>query len=224
MIRSDCSPRNHASTLAQWYSEPRQLLDSIPAGERTPAVTATLESLGTELGELRGEIESLQMQLLLLRERRRAQGDHQRVVDRRTFVRELARAIDAVQRYGISASLIAVTIPRAGGPPDRAGDDERDAVREHVGQVLVAQVRSSDIVGQLDESTFAVILQRAPIAVARRKAESLIHVMADRALIRHGLAVPVQIGAGAWEILPQISPEDALGGAQRLSAASLRRA
>ena len=150
----------------------------------TPAVQGALSRLFSEIEELRQEVARLKAHLT------EAEGLADQdvltpLLNRRAFMRELARSVAFTQRYGAVASLIYFDLDGFKAVNDRFGHAAGDRALQAVAERLMGQVRESDMVGRLGGDEFAVLLAQADEAVALGKAEAL------GALIE---AEPVQCG------------------------------
>jgi diguanylate cyclase (GGDEF)-like protein len=95
------------------------------------------------------------------------------VVNRRAFVREIDRARAYVERYGGSACLIYLDINGLKAINDGHGHAVGDQVLLAVANLLVDNVRSSDMVGRLGGDEFGVLIARADLKGAGEKAKAL---------------------------------------------------
>jgi diguanylate cyclase (GGDEF)-like protein len=132
--------------------------------ELTPAVCAALE-------RLEGDVEQLSKRLNAA-EQLADQDPLTPLLNRRAFTRELQRAIAAAERYDEPLCLVYFDLNGFKAINDLYGHAAGDAALQRVAEVLVANVRTSDIVGRLGGDEFAALLTRAePEGAARRAAE-----------------------------------------------------
>ncbi|MBS0296661.1 MAG: diguanylate cyclase [Proteobacteria bacterium] len=130
-----------------------------------PDLAADLDALRRENAHLRAEVEKL-----------KALADHDALVpvlNRRAFVRELQRAMAFCKRYGLPATVLYLDLDGFKGVNDRFGHMAGDAALKRVAEILVENVRESDVVARLGGDEFAVLLQQADVEAARAKARSL---------------------------------------------------
>ncbi len=173
-------------------------LADIPSSERTPQVESTVMRLMRELDRLKDE-------LLAAHERvRRLESIADEdplvpVLNRRGFLRELERALAYAKRYGGPVSLVFLDIDRFKDVNDRHGHAAGDAVLRHVAELLLDNVRKSDIVGRLGGDEFALVLHRAGAGQAAHKAEQLM-ALAAASIPYEGRLVPVGLSAGVAEL------------------------
>jgi len=123
------------------------------------------------------------------------------VFNRRAFERELMREIALAARHGAPLCLVYIDLDRFKEVNDRFGHAAGDAALKQVCDILVAQVRQTDIVGRLGGDEFGVILTHAGLADARQKADSLVERI-DRLSVSGADpdAAPVQLGASCGVI------------------------
>ena len=137
------------------------------------------------------------------------------VVNRRAFVRELDRAKAYGERYGNGASLIYLDLDGMKEINDRYGHSTGDKALLAVAEALVANVRSSDLVGRLGGDEFGVMLIRADQTAAQEKARLLMKFIDDIELKSGDDVIPVSVSYGIIELKSQISAESALAAADR---------
>ncbi|MEQ8748032.1 GGDEF domain-containing protein [Pyruvatibacter sp.] len=197
--------KSSAPSGAGAASAPRHISDTasimgIPEAELTPKVRDALMTLMSEVDALRRELTTMKGRLDAVQEE--ADTDSLvPVLNRRAFVRELSRMISFSQRYNQPASLVFIDLNNFKQVNDKYGHAAGDAVLEYVASALVEHVRESDIVGRLGGDEFAVILAQATERDATDKAESLMHLIADKPLeiMGHRIAVSVSPGAVAFK-------------------------
>ena len=118
----------------------------ITEAEMTPAVSAAVQTLLTEIDDLRGEVGRLKGRLTEVEDL--ADRDALTpLLNRRAFLRELGRIRTFAQRYGSPASLVYFDLDDLKGVNDRLGHAAGDAALKAVAERLLGNVRESDIVG-----------------------------------------------------------------------------
>jgi diguanylate cyclase (GGDEF)-like protein len=137
----------------------------LDAGEITPAVRAALERQEQEIARLAARLEAA--------ETLADQDPLTPVLNRRAFERELARAIASAERYGEPLSLVYFDLNRFKDLNDLFGHAAGDAALQHTAEVLVASLRTSDIVGRMGGDEFAACLTRANAPDAAKRAAQL---------------------------------------------------
>ena len=137
------------------------------------------------------------------------------ILNRRGFERELKRALAHVKRYGTQAALMFIDLDSFKAVNDRYGHGAGDGLLKAVARELVAHVRASDVVGRLGGDEFGILLWRVDEAQASAKAREL-EVLIERVGVAHGQA-RVQVGAsvGAALLLPDATPTEIIGAADR---------
>jgi len=214
-------------TPATSTAGPRQIADSasimgIPEAELTPKVRDALMMLMSEVDQLRRELQSMKGQLARARE----EADTDTLVpvlNRRAFVRELSRMISYSERYGAPASLVFIDLNNFKAVNDTYGHAAGDAVLEYVAAELVAHVRESDVVGRIGGDEFAVILAQASEQDALNKAESLMHLIADRPLKFGTAEISISVSPGAVAFRPGDDAAAALARADEAMYTAKRR-
>ena len=174
--------------------------------EMTPAVQAAVQTLLTEIDDLRGEVARLKARLI------ETEGLADRdaltpLLNRRALVRELGRIRTFSQRYGAAASLVYFDLDDLKGVNDRFGHAAGDAAIKAVADRLLANVRESDIVGRMGGDEFAVILVQADQATAEGKAAQLARAIEAEPLRFGDWSAPLHVSWGVREITQDIEPE-----------------
>ena len=123
------------------------------------------------------------------------------MLNRRAFVRELARAMAFARRYNASAALLYVDLDGFKAVNDVHGHLAGDAALKRVAELLVANVRESDMVGRMGGDEFAVLLQQADLETAKTKAVSLSGLIEAEPFEVQGVRVPLggSFGVRAFE-------------------------
>jgi diguanylate cyclase (GGDEF)-like protein len=137
------------------------------------------------------------------------------LLNRRGFLRELARSLAHSERYGASAVLVCLDLDRFKPINDRHGHAAGDAVLQAVATALARRVRASDLVGRLGGDEFAVLLWHLTEADARRKARALEAAIARTTATHAGLTLSIGASAGTARLLPLDRPCDVLERADR---------
>jgi len=193
----------------------------VPEAEMTPAVKAAIQTLLTELDDLRSEVGRLKSRLS------EAEGLADRdaltpLLNRRAFVRELGRVRTFAQRYGAPASLVYFDLDGFKAINDRYGHAAGDAALKVVADRLIANVRDSDVIGRMGGDEFAIVLVQADQATAQAKAGSLAQAI-EREPLRFGeWTAPVHLSYGVVEITPDTDPEALIASADTAMFAAKR--
>ncbi len=175
--------------------------------ELTPPVRAALQTLLTEIDDLRGEVGRLKAHLT------EVEGLADRdaltpLLNRRAFMRELSRVRTFAQRYGAPASLVYFDLDGLKAVNDRFGHAAGDAALKAVAERLSQQVRESDIVARMGGDEFAVPLVQADRALAESKAASIARGVESAPMAFGDWSAPIHISYGICEITQNAEPED----------------
>lgn len=174
--------------------------------EMTPAVSAAVQNLLSEIDELRGEVGRLKSRLAEV-ENLADRDALTPLLNRRALLRELGRIRTFAQRYGSPASLVYFDLDDLKGVNDRLGHAAGDAALKAVAERLLAHVRESDIVGRMGGDEFAVILAQADRATAEAKAAALARAIEAEPLKFGDWSAPLHISWGVREITQDADPE-----------------
>ena len=172
-------------------AEPRKV--ATQAGRRQSPVVAgdakpTIRRLQAQLAEALQRIEALQ-----------ASADTDFLLDipnRRGFERELNRAISYIKRYQVKGALIVLDVDRLKPINDSFGHAAGDQVLKAVVTTLLAQVRSSDVIGRLGGDEFALLLWNLSETDARAKAAVLEETIDQLTFVFRGQAVKAGVSVG----------------------------
>ena len=168
-----------------------------------------LAALGRQVQALRAEVALLRARLAEAEDL--ADADVLApVLNRRAFVRELERALAALERYGGHVALIYFDLDGFKAVNDRFGHAAGDEALKAAAARLLSRVRRSDVVGRLGGDEFAVLLDRTGSAAARTKARALKRAV-EAEPVRAGTAdIWLKASWGASELRVGASPEQSL--------------
>ena len=186
----------------------------LPEQELTPKVRSALGHLIDEVAELRHELVTTQSRLVEL-ERLADEDSLAPISNRRAFLRDLARMISYVDRYGAPCSLLYFDVNGLKTINDTHGHAAGDAALIHVADMLRSNTRTSDVVGRLGGDEFGVLLARANEAIATNKAHQLAQVVAEARFAWDGKTIPITVASGAHGLSPGEDPQEALAAADR---------
>jgi diguanylate cyclase (GGDEF)-like protein len=127
--------------------------------------------------------------------------------NRRALMRELARTLAAVERYGGPASLVYFDLDGLKAINDRFGHAAGDAALRTVAERLVGHVRASDLAGRMGGDEFAVILAQTNGFQAEAKAEALAQQIAADPVEGLPPVVRLKVSWGVAEIRAGATPE-----------------
>ena len=144
----------------------------IPEPELTPKVREALMALMSEVESMRHDLREARVRLATL-ERLADRDPLIPVANRRAFVRELTRTMSLSERYGHASSVVYIDLNDFKEINDTHGHRAGDEALKHIANVLLDNVRESDVVGRLGGDEFGVILDKSDADAAREKADAL---------------------------------------------------
>ena len=186
----------------------------IPANELTPKVRDAIMKLMAEVENLRKDLEQSRTRIEYL-ERLADQDTLAPVANRRAFVRELSRVISFSERYNSPSSVIYLDVNGLKGINDTHGHPAGDAALMLVADVLIENVRESDIVGRLGGDEFAVILTQGSREAALEKATILVEKIESRPLEWNGETIHLRLAYGVYTFEGGDDPSAALAAADK---------
>ena len=119
------------------------------------------------------------------------------------------------ERYNSPSSLVYFDVNGLKPINDTHGHPAGDAALMRVADVLVENVRESDVVGRLGGDEFAVILSQADEATAAEKARDLVARIEEHPLNWNNLDIPIGVAFGTYTFRGGDSAHDALAAADR---------
>ena len=165
-----------------------------------------VETLISEIGELRGKVAQLQERVEQL-----DQLAHQDTLidlpNRRGFTRALERLIDRVRRYDEKAAMLFVDLDGLKLINDTFGHAAGDEALIQVARLLSSGVRKSDLVARLGGDEFGILLGHSDEAAAQETAARLVDVIADSDFSHDGDALPLSVAIGVGMIGCDDTPE-----------------
>ncbi len=163
--------------------------DGVPGGspllEQILLTTAEMASLVTEQSARLAYLENLTLtdELTGLR-------------NRRGFYEHLQRTLAAAQRYGDQGVLVFCDLDCFKDVNDSFGHHVGDIVLRHVGSVIEAEVRETDVVARLGGDEFAILMIQTSWRDGLKRAQMLNHVL-NRTVVAHdGREIPVRASFG----------------------------
>jgi diguanylate cyclase (GGDEF)-like protein len=178
-----------------WFAFKRPPLDPLLATlglsprDMSSAGRAALAALADENASLRAQLKDAQ-----------ALADRDPglpTLNRRAFLRELARAASYVERYKGEAAVLFIDLNGFKAINDTHGHAAGDAVLKHVTRLIAVHIRDSDRFGRMGGDEFAVLLSPVPAEEARRKAAALAEVIAKTPCVYAGVRCHVTASIGA---------------------------
>ena len=169
----------------------------IPETEFTPRVRAAILALMQEVESLREELRQSKSRVEHL-EQLADQDILAPVANRRAFVREMSRIMAFAQRYGSSSSVVYFDVDGLKAINDTHGHPAGDAALLQIANVLMENIRGSDLVGRLGGDEFGVLLAQADLSAANKKAVSLAAAVAAAPFNWEGHDLTLSLSYGAY--------------------------
>lgn len=197
----------------------REISDSasimgIPAEEMTPKVRQAIMTLMEEVERMRKDLEQAQKRISELEQL----ADRDSLVpmaNRRAFVRELSRMISFAERYDVPTSLIYFDVNDLKKINDELGHAAGDGALKHVADVILTNIRQSDVAARLGGDEFAVVLPNAEEEMAHSKAVSLADAIYDTPFRWEGRELHIKVAHGAYSFRAGEDAAKALAEADR---------
>ncbi|MFW5834444.1 MAG: GGDEF domain-containing protein [Pseudomonadota bacterium] len=187
-------------------------LTGVPKAALVPEVRKALVALLQDNADLNAEIERRRLREAEL-ERLADEDSLVPISNRRSFMRELARSIRGLERYGTPGCVLYFDLNDLKHVNDRHGHAAGDAVLRHVAETLVRNLRASDVFARLGGDEFGVILMWADLETARYKARSLADLVRKRPLAWEGELIEIVLAYGAYAFAPGQHAEEVLSAA-----------
>ncbi|TVQ36136.1 MAG: GGDEF domain-containing protein [Geminicoccaceae bacterium] len=184
-------------------------LTGVPKAALTEEVRKALLTLLHDNADLNAEIERRRVREAEL-ERLADEDSLVPISNRRSFMRELARSIRGLERYGTPGCVLYFDLNDLKHVNDRHGHAAGDAVLRHVAETLVRNLRASDVFARLGGDEFGVILMWADLETARQKARTLADLVKRRPLAWEGELIEVVLAYGAYAFAPGQPAEEVL--------------
>lgn len=206
--RDNVAAMTQAQKLASPFNDIRQ--DDLP-----PEARSAVSQLMQELDRVKDEL--LAAQKLVVELEHRADEDALLpVLNRRGFDRELERTLAYVARHGTDVCLIYIDLDDFKAVNDQHGHAAGDAALMHLTDILLANVRRSDVVARLGGDEFAILLHRADEEAAQLKADQLRKALTSSGLVFEGKEIPLSLTAGVTKLQPGDESKTAMGRADKL--------
>jgi diguanylate cyclase (GGDEF)-like protein len=193
----------------------------IPEAEFTPRVRDAIMTLMHEVDRLRKEVEHARARLDDMA-RTADQDMLLPILNRRAFVREVTRFTSFAERYQTSSSLIYIDLNNFKTVNDAHGHAAGDQVLHHISDLILGQIRESDVFARIGGDEFGVILAHVTADQAAKKGESLVKALNDRPPMIDGKPVPLSFSYGIYELRAGETPDSAMQHADRAMYAQKR--
>lgn len=183
-------------TTSRSIADVTSIMD-IPEAEFTPRVRAAIMALMQEVESLREDLRQSKSRVDHL-EQLADQDALAPVANRSAFVREMSRIMAFAQRYGTASSIIYFDVDGLKDLNDRHGHSAGDAALLQIANILLENIRGSDLVGRLGGDEFGVLLAQADQAAATEKAASLAAAVAAKPFQWDGHELSLSLSYGAY--------------------------
>ncbi|MCK5090436.1 MAG: GGDEF domain-containing protein, partial [Hyphomicrobiaceae bacterium] len=193
-----------------------------PGPRAAESSTASLSQLIAELDRLKTELTVSQQRVNDL-ESKAHEDALLPIMNRRGFDQELERTLAYVKRHGTDVSLLYIDLDDFKSINDLHGHGAGDAALMHLTDILIANVRRSDVVARLGGDEFAILLHRADETAALMKADQLARGLASSSLIHEGKEIPMSLTAGTTQLRSGDTSVAALARADKLMYAGKTR-
>jgi diguanylate cyclase (GGDEF)-like protein len=193
----------------------------IPEHEFTPRVRDAIITLMHEVDRLRREAEQARAKSEDLA-RMADQDMLLPILNRRAFVREVTRFTSFAERYNTASSLIYVDLDHFKRVNDAHGHAAGDAVLRHFCDLILSQIRESDVFARLGGDEFGVILAHVTFDQAARKASGLAQALRDHPPVVEGRPVALSFSYGVYELRAGETPDGVIRQADRAMYAQKR--
>ena len=161
----------------------------------SPKVQAAMQRLFAEVAEMREELQVARKRIKYL-ENLADTDVLTPVLNRRAFVRELGQAMAYSERYDVPGAILFIDVNGMKYINDSYGHDAGDLVIQHVAELLMNNIRSTDYVGRLGGDEFGIILLQANSEVAARKAAELTELVEPTPLLYQEAELQVHVAIG----------------------------
>lgn len=120
--------------------------------------------------------------------------------NRRGLDDQLQRAVDLVQRYDETISLLFADLDDFKQINDDHGHAIGDLALKHVSTLFRTNVRRSDVIARIGGDEFAILLWQTDQSMAEAKAEALANLIVTTPLCVDGVPVDLGVSIGATEL------------------------
>lgn len=177
-------------------------IDELPSGVR--------EAFGGLLDEVHRIASALEQSQARLAELERLADEDPLldILNRRAFLRELARAMALVQRHGLSAAFAYIDVDGLKLINDRHGHAAGDAALRHIVTLIRGELRHSDALGRLGGDEFGLLLMQADLTQAAAKMNFLAEMVEKLPIVWDGVPLTIRFSWGLDALLDADSPED----------------
>lgn len=137
------------------------------------------------------------------------------LMNRRGFMDGLNRALLSARRYNEEGVLSFIDLDGFKAINDTYGHEAGDMVLRRVGELLLSNVRKTDLVARLGGDEYAVLFVHAVKQVGRKRAEILRQKLNESNLSYGDVSIPIRASLGCADYNVWTQPEDLLRKADR---------
>ncbi len=139
-------------------------------------------------------------------------SDFSGVIDAHAFMKDVSRAISAVERYNFQAVLVQIAINGVQEANNQFGHDAGDAIVEVIGSQLSSQLRQTDAIGRVGGNDLGILLMHTTSELAQLKISQLATVIRSKPIRWNGEALNVSITYDLTNLEPRAELSDVLHG------------
>lgn len=145
------------------------------------------------------------------------------LANRRGFEASLRQTLALARRHREGGVLAYIDLDDFKAINDAYGHSAGDAVLRRIGELLRANVRSTDLIARLGGDEFAALLVRADANEGRARALRLQRIVNASSAVWAGQALPMSVSMGVEAYGPDDDPEELLRRADQLMYRNKRR-
>lgn len=137
------------------------------------------------------------------------------LLNRRGFMEGMNRALQSARRYGEEGVLCFIDLDGFKAINDTHGHQAGDMVLRRVAELLLANVRKTDLVSRLGGDEYAVLFIHAVKQIGRKRAEILRQILNASSLAFGEITIPIRASIGSADYNGWSAPEEVLSKADR---------
>lgn len=160
---------------------------------------ASIHSLIRENDDLRQQLLVAEERIVILQNEAR-EDPLTGLSNRRGLDDQLQRAVDLVQRYDETISLLFADLDDFKQVNDDHGHAIGDQALKHVSALFRENVRRSDVIARIGGDEFAILLWQTDQSMAEAKAGALANLMATTPLCLDGIKLGLNVSIGVTEL------------------------
>lgn len=135
--------------------------------------------------------------------------------NRRGFLDGFNRTLQSARRYSEEGVLAYIDLDNFKPINDTYGHHTGDLILRRVGELLLANVRKTDLVGRLGGDEFAVLLVHSVPQIGRKRAEILRQILNSNSVQYGGINIPIHASLGCADYQASSQAEELLRKADR---------